>query len=730
MFSSNKFWCLTIILLLSNTLNAKVRQGIAQSTGNVYVATEDTIKGDVRCEVGNIVIDGVVDGDVECEIGEVKVNGIVTGDVRVKVGEIYNYGEIMGNTTVSIGEVYGAEIEEKGDVKAAKKVLEGIAFNFPIVSIKVSGMVNVPGQVIRDTMAIHIGDTVDIDKLIRTKKNIEALQYFKTVALNVVREDKGVRLEVKVEENPKIEEVKIEGKSVFSTDELLKELAIPIGEVLKGSVDEKKRVIESMYHKQGYKLAKVTTACEGGVLTFKIDEGYIDKIEITGNKRISTKAIFETLAIKEGDLYNEDKVKEAVKRLEEQFPVKVREKHKVKALIEGGKEGEAVERHKVKVFKLGTGEEGEESIEEALKCVKHEKGVEKAYTIYEEKGKNVLRIPIEEKDFAKTDFFDLRYNRVEGLWWAANFETRTFMPNDWKLKIMGGYAFTPKLWEYRGSIEKPFFYPHTFTIGGEYRNIVDTQDSWIISEGEETASSFFLNRDYYDYYTRQGAGIWLSQVVIPKHKVKIEYNADKYGNIEASDVWTMFNKDRPTRENPQIDEGYLKSIAVAYSCEIGNKTHSIKSWIGVEKAGDQLGGDFEFTRYILDLRSYNELFASNFLDFRVRIGYSNNTLPMQRRFYLGDVGTLHGYYYKEFSGNTMFLGNIEYRLGSKTPQLAILADAGNAWERGGDFSLSELKPSIGLGIQSYGGGFRISVHRRLDKENAPLITYVRFSKTF
>jgi outer membrane protein assembly factor BamA len=135
---------------------------------------------------------------------------------------------------------------------------------------------------------------------------------------------------------------------------------------------------------------------------------------------------------------------------------------------------------------------------------------------------------------------------------------------------------------------------------------------------------------------------------------------------------------------------------------------------------------------MLDLRSYNKLSPANFLDFSLKLGYSNQSLPRQRIFYLGGVSTLRGYEYKEFGGNAMILGNLEYRIGVKTPQVVLLVDAGTTWDTNikstPDFS--DIKPSIGVGVQDYDGNFRISVHKALDRKEAPFKIYFRVNTTF
>ncbi|MFA5032738.1 MAG: POTRA domain-containing protein [bacterium] len=601
----------------------------------------------------------------------------------------------------------------KGDTtkKEMEKIINGINIDSEgeeIVNIKVTGTVNVPERLILDTMQTKTGQKLQLLTIMKDKKNIESLKCFEEVEITLGRSGEGKAIvTVEVKENPLVQKVKIEGNTIFSTDRIIKELSIISGKVLEGTTEGKKDIVEEMYYNMGYVLVHVTPIYQDSTLTFKIDEGRIDSIKVTGNNHIPTKIILDTLGIKEGDLYNKNKIKEGLKRLEDKLPLK--------ADVMGNPKKE-IKTNKALAIGWGTLQKTETKEE---------------YTSFlpiKENDKNVLKISVKEQAIGDFCIGSEGYNRVQGLALTGTLTRKALMPNDLKAQILGKYDFSAKLLEYKANAEKGFFYPHSFTIGGEWKNIVDTQDGWINIGTEESISSFLLHRGYIDYYTRKGFGGWVSQVITPGNTVKIEYNADKYGSIEEKNVWSLFNNNEPWRKNPPINNGQMNSITIGYISKLHNKACELNSSIEIEKAG--LGGDFEFNRYLINVTSNNELSPSHFFDFRIRGGYSGETLPAQERFRLGGLGSLMGYGYKEFSGNIMMLSNLVYRLGSKTPQLDILFDAGNCWEDRKGFNLTELKPSIGLGTQTFGGGLKLSIHRRLDMNNAPWITYLTLGKSF
>ena len=84
-------------------------------------------------------------------------------------------------------------------------------------------------------------------------------------------------------------------------------------------------------------------------------------------------------------------------------------------------------------------------------------------------------------------------------------------------------------------------------------------------------------------------------------------------------------------------------------------------------------------------------------------GISDAPLPRQRLFYLGGLGTLRGYGFKEFVGDNMLLFNMEYRfrLARANPFSAAATafiDSGHAWHNGERPKINRFNTSIGVGL--------------------------------
>lgn len=705
---AKKILMLVILFFIpSKMLHSRIiEEDIFSKGSDVYIAKEDTLKGDIKSVAGDIEILGRVEGNINSLGGDVVVKGIVTGSVKTMGGDLYVDGKIEGDATTMGGNITGSgeirgKVEAKGgdidielreDIKEMKnelfdmlKKLRISLGGIKVVDINISGLVNIPQDMVSDTFGIKIGDETELENLARGVKNIEALEYFSDVGVELKLKGNGFLIEIGLKENPYIEQLYITGNTLFSTEELLEKLEVNPGEVLKGSIKTKTDLLNSLYYEDGYELAEVSPDydAELHILTFNIDEGRIDRIEIEGNRRISKEKLLETLEIEMSLPYNAKSVKKEIGKLEDKFPI------------------------------------------DANTCV------------VEEKQEKILKISIREEGPIEHDS-NFRYNRVEGAYLGLTLTSRSFMPNDLIGRLSGGYGFAGKIWEYKLGLEKPFFSPHTLSFGGEYYKIVDTSDRELLSEGEQTAASLLLKCSYYDYYIREGFGIFVSQRITPSQKLKLEYRDDEYSSIPKSTDWSIFKGKDSFRENPPVDEGRMKSILLSYTYDTRKGSDFASGWFASgcgEFAGDKMGdssleGDFDFSRYTLDLRRYNKLSDGQFLDFRIMGGSSSDILPVQKRFYLGDISTLHGYDYKEFSGNLFALSNVEYRIGEKW-QGVFCWDIGGCWETVDDFDTDDLKSSIGLGIAgNHGSDFSLTVAKRLDREDAPVKVYLRFQRSF
>jgi outer membrane protein assembly factor BamA len=155
-----------------------------------------------------------------------------------------------------------------------------------------------------------------------------------------------------------------------------------------------------------------------------------------------------------------------------------------------------------------------------------------------------------------------------------------------------------------------------------------------------------------------------------------------------------------------------------------------------EIAGRAMKGDYTFERHILNARAYLPLMPRQSIAARAMLGFSNGTLPVERRFAIGGIGTVHGYGFKEVSGERMTLFNAEYRwdvVGRADPddsdslRALVFFDAGRV-ERPFEGARTDWLKGIGVGLQT--GPLRLEFGFRLDDIPASRQILVRLSPTF
>ncbi|MGQ9622836.1 MAG: BamA/OMP85 family outer membrane protein [Candidatus Caldatribacteriaceae bacterium] len=119
-----------------------------------------------------------------------------------------------------------------------------------------------------------------------------------------------------------------------------------------------------------------------------------------------------------------------------------------------------------------------------------------------------------------------------------------------------------------------------------------------------------------------------------------------------------------------------------------------------ELAGGFLGGDYEYTKYILDVRNYINTGNGAVLALRLVGGLADRELPNFEKFSVGGASTLRGYDLFEFQGDKMLVANLEYRFEvSKNTQLVVFGDTGYAWPLEQPMDLGDLKFGYGVGLR-------------------------------
>src|SRR5690554_668999 len=183
-----------------------------------------------------------------------------------------------------------------------------------------------------------------------------------------------------------------------------------------------------------------------------------------------------------------------------------------------------------------------------------------------------------------------------------------------------------------------------------------------------------------DKVHRRGGNILLGHNLINEWDGMIKYSVENYKEFNDSDV------------SLADYESVLRSLTLQVDRDTTNHpfnpTGGAIDIFSVEYAGNFLGGTEDFVKYNLDMRRFYPGFKSNQAwGIRLKVGKGEGNLE-KRQYHLGGSESLRGYKSLEFSGDSLLLLNLEYRLPIADNFTAVVfADAGNVWDKGESISL-------------------------------------------
>jgi Omp85 superfamily domain len=201
-------------------------------------------------------------------------------------------------------------------------------------------------------------------------------------------------------------------------------------------------------------------------------------------------------------------------------------------------------------------------------------------------------------------------------------------------------------------------------IGGRLFDVVDPAEEWQLRDVEVGLASFFLHRDYRDYYNRHGGSGYVRLSVVRGVDLTASLSDERWAQRKTLDPFTLFRNGQDWRPNPDMDEGRFHiangtlhidtrsdeddprsgwNIVADYEHGTGQTTLFGATSPGVRDP--DVDNVTTYGRGFLDLRRYNRVSPEGQLNLRVVAGgwLNGDELPLQRRFSLGGPGALDGY---------------------------------------------------------------------------------------
>jgi hypothetical protein len=203
-------------------------------------------------------------------------------------------------------------------------------------------------------------------------------------------------------------------------------------------------------------------------------------------------------------------------------------------------------------------------------------------------------------------------------------------------------------------------------VGGRLYDVVDGVETWHLKGSEVALASFFLHRDFRDYFDRHGARGYATLLLGRDAELELGYAAERWGARSVADPFTLFRDADPWRPNPLADVGDFRVANAILTYDTRNDIRD--PWSGwlinaelehgtsdavrlapmTPLARDAAAGTVapvDYARTFVDVRRYNRVSPDGQLNFRVVLGGSigRDPLPVQRRLSLGGPGTLPGF---------------------------------------------------------------------------------------
>lgn len=354
----------------------------------------------------------------------------------------------------------------------------------------------------------------------------------------------------------------------------------------------------------------------------------------------------------------------------------------------------------------------------------------------------------EEPEFGALSFSGA-YNRVDGF----NLNLKVgYKSGDLKSRLWagGGHAFSRDRWLYDVGFSQKLFDTHQSSFGASAYRRTWSGDEWILGKVENSFATLFMRADFMDYTEREGVAVFAGQEYKKVHQVKVTYSVNEYKALKKETDWSILRGPKRFRENfSTLPAETLSAYAADFDAEIAALTFEYsfntrddpenpeKGWWAKaewELAGGALKKERDYSRIMLRFERIQHIVPRHTALLHLAYGNSIHRLPLQKLYFLGGLGTLRGYRFKQFYGDRMVLMNFEYhaRIIDEpfVPTPVLFFDWGKTSPRSGDpefWSGRAFKYNAGLGFK-FGSFLRFDLAKALD--NNPLRLTFRFSRTF
>ncbi len=529
----------------------------------------------------------------------------------------------------------------------------------PVVSaVNVEGNEKVVSEHVLAVVNTKIGEFLEQEQIKTDVEAIYNLGFFSFVDVKFAPLAGGVEVVFQVKENPVVEEIRFEGNTVYSDEELMELVFTAPGSIFnRVFFRHDLQRIKEKYDKDGYVLTKIAdVGIEGGIINVTLIEPTIGEIIIQGNTKTKTRVIERYITLKKGDLFNSTLLRHSINKINALGFFE-----DVSVGFEASEDPDAtniiITVQEAKTGNIGftighgssSGWSGGVSYGDS-----NWKGLAQKFEIGFELGDDEQYWASYSQPYMDRDIYSWKVGVYMRDWSEREYWDDGFEQFDYDEDKTGGYAGFGKKFPNDDKL--------SWFLTLDWR---DTEISNVVSvDATEEEIENILREEFID-------GIVFSTLLTLTNNNINPYLSYKHGDIED---------------------------------------------LNIEKAWEVLGGEYDFTKYWFTVRYYLPVFGlGDIIDAqigdednpaiiaaRLRAGFSSGEVPFAEQYEVGGSRTLRGYEDDEFEGDEMLLGNLEFRVPiDKNFGVVFFYDIGNAWDNnlGESFSFSDLYDSYGFGIR-------------------------------
>lgn len=536
-----------------------------------------------------------------------------------------------------------------------------------ILLIDVVGNKEVVKQHLLNVITSKVGESVDEEKLRKDAEAIFELGFFVATDYKVTDKEDGVEVVFTVEENPVVGSINFQGNTVYTSEKLADLIFTKPGMIFNRTFfrNDIQRIKEK-YQQDGYVMTNIADVqITGDAITVVIIEPKISQIVIQGNKITKNYVVKRYMKIKEGELFNSNKLRLTLNRLQS-----VGFFNDVNVNFEPGEKADDL----------------------------------------------IVILTVEEGKTGRLGF-NIAYGTESGFGGGVSYDNTNISGKGYKLST--GFALGNRS-EYWLSFEQPYMSGKvTAWKVGAYKRAWDNL-GYYINENKDV-DGFEYDRD------KKGMYVGFGRRFSDTSKYNWYLTLDWHNVVNnPSKSWEEIAKKPNDKGRAVIDD---LGEGDYYSALLSFRRLNIDEYLPYSRGDVQIlnlqygrakvhDTDYNYFKYWAEAKIYfpvDKLFKNFFetsilankqdkpmlFATRIMIGSASGDVPYEEMYAIGGDTTLRGYKDEEFRGEDMLLANFELRIPiEKAFGFVVFYDIGRSWRRDTSDSFgSDIGSAPGVGVR-------------------------------